>query len=241
MESNASLPPAKRHRVLIVEDHAAIREMLAVLVTSLPDFEVVGQAGTVEEAALLAGEWRPDVVVLDWMFPRGSGAEFLVQLKTAAPHAQVLVFSATASPHAVREALTGGAKGFVEKGARMAELTQALRAVAAGGVYFGPASARIVDGLVRTQLDTTVVLSTREREVLVLLAEGLSSKEIAPRLEVSLKTVNNNRVSLSAKTGLHSIAQLTMHAARLGLIPGPNDVVEPCADAWPTGPREATT
>jgi DNA-binding NarL/FixJ family response regulator len=239
MESNSKLPPVKRHRVLIVDDHAAIREMLAVFVTSLSGFEVVGQAGTLEEAAVLAGELRPGVVVLDWMFPGGSGAEFLVQLKTAAPHAQVLVFSATASPYVVHEALTGGAKGFVEKGASIAELTQALRAVAAGGVYFGPASARTVDGLVRTQLDTSAVLTTRERAVLMLLAEGLPSKAIASRLAVSVKTVNNDRVSLTAKTGLHSIALLTMHAVRLGLVPGPGDVVDPGADAGQAVPPEA--
>jgi DNA-binding NarL/FixJ family response regulator len=213
--------------------------MLAAFLNSLPDFAVVGEAGTVEEATRLAGESRPDLVVLDWLFPGGGGAKFLARLKTAASLAQVLVFSATASPHAVREALTGGAKGFVEKGASMAELTKALRAVATGGVYFGPASARTVDELVRTQLDPTAALSTREREVLALLAEGLSAKDIASRLAVSLKTVNNDRVNVTAKTGLHAIAQLTMHAARLGLVPGPGDAVDPGADAGPAVPQEA--
>ena len=233
MEPSANLPPAKRNRVLIVEDHAAICEMLAVFVDSLPDFEVVGQAGSVDEAGQLVGDLRPDLVVLDWMFPDGSGAEFLARLRTAAPLAQVLVFSATTSAHAVREALTGGAKGFVEKGASMAELTAAIRAVAAGNAYFGPVIAQIVDELVHTPMENSMVLSAREREVLGLLAAGLPSKEIAARLNVCVTTVHNHRASIAAKTGLHSIAQLTMHAARLGLIPGPTDVVDPCADACP--------
>ena len=233
MEPVATPPPAKRNRVLIVEDHAAIREMLAIFVSSLPEFEVVGQTGSVEKAAQLVGDLRPGLVVLDWMFPDGSSAGFLAQLKTTAPLAQVLVFSATTSAHAVREALTGGAKGFVEKGASMAELTAAIREVAAGHAYFGPVIAQIVDELVRTPLENSVVLSAREREVLGLLAAGLSSKEIAARQNVSLKTVHNYRASIAAKTGLHSIAQLTMHAARLGLIPGPTDVIDPAANVCP--------
>lgn len=233
MEPNVIPFPAKRYSVLIVEDHAAIREMLAMLLQSLPEFEIAGQAGSLEEAKQLAGELRPDLVVLDWMFPTGSGSEFLTQLKREARLTEVLVFSAVSSTHAVREALMGGAKGFVEKGASMAELTEALRAVAAGRVYFGPAIARVVDGLVRRQNHENTLLSEREREVLGLLAEGLPSREIAARLKVSVKTVNNVRSNVAAKTGLHSIAQLTMHAARLGLIPGPNDPVEAPPPAQP--------
>ncbi len=236
MEPNVIPFPDKRYRVLIVEDHASIREMLAMLLRALPEFELVGQAGTLAEAKQLAGELRPDVVVLDWMFPGGSGAEFLTQLKMEARLTEVLVYSATASAHAVREALMGGAKGFVEKGAGMAELTDAIRAVAAGRVYFGPAIARVVEGLVRRRTQETTLLSEREREVLGLLAEGLPSREIAARLNVSVKTVNNVRSNVAAKTGLHSIAQLTMHAARLGLIPGPNDHLEDHAAPNPAAP-----
>jgi DNA-binding NarL/FixJ family response regulator len=237
MEPNVILFPAKRYRVLIVEDHTAIRQMVAVLVKSLPEFEMVGQAGTLEEAKRLAGELRPDVVVLDWMFPGGTGAEFLAQLKLEARLSEVLIFSATTSAHAVREALMGGAKGFVEKGASVAELTDAIRAVAAGRVYFGPVVARIVEELVRKRPTDDKTLSEREREVLGLVAEGLSTRLIAARLNVTTKTVNNIRSNVAAKTGLHSIAQLTMHAARLGLIPGPHD--DP--DNLVTPPKPAAT
>jgi DNA-binding NarL/FixJ family response regulator len=139
----------------------------------------------------------------------------------------------------VREALTGGAKGFVEKGASIAVLTHALNAVASGGVYFGPAVARTVDALVRTQWTASNALSDREREVLAALAEGLPSKAIAVRLNISLKTVNNHRAHIAEKTGLHSIAQLTMHAVRIGLIPGPGDEAEPAAEFSSATPQVA--
>ncbi len=223
MDPNVIPFPAKRYRVLVVEDHAAIRQMVGVLIKSLPEFEMVGQAGTLEEAKRLAGELRPDIVVLDWMFPGGTGAELLADLKLEARLTEVLVFSATTNAHAVREALLGGAKGFVEKNVTMAQLTEAIRAVASGHVYFGPAVARIVDDLVRRKPANDKSLSDREREVLGFIAEGFTTREIAARLNVSAKTVNNVRSNVAAKTGHHSIAQLTMHAVRLGLVPGPLD------------------
>ncbi len=237
MEPKVIPLPTKRHRVLIVEDQPAMRETLALLVESLPAFVLVGQAGTLEEAKRLGAELEPDIAVLDWRFPEGSGAEFLAQLRREARSTEVLVFSATASAQVVREALTGGAKGFVEKGAGMAELTKALHAVASGGIYFGPATARTLDGLVRPRGDVTTTLSERELEVLNLIANGLPSKEIAVQLNVSVKTVNSYRVSISAKTGLTSIARLTMHAARLGLIPGPHDSIDASGAARPVSPE----
>ncbi len=235
METMTEPVSIQPYRVLIIEDQTAIREMLAVLVHTMPDFELVGQAGTLAAAVELTAELRPDVVVLDWMFPGGGGVEFLAGLRAEAQRTHVLVFSASTSPHAVREALTGGAKGFVEKCASIADLTLALRAVAAGRVYFGPAVARAVNDLVRAPADESAALSDRERQVLALLAAGSPSKEIATRLGVSMKTVNNHRANLAAKIGLHSIAQLTMHAARLGLIPGPGDQIETEAAAVSLG------
>lgn len=240
MEPISAAAPVKKNRVLIVEDQTAIREMLAVLVDSLPGFALAGQAGTIEEATSAVRDLQPDIVVLDWMFPGGGGAEFLVRLRTEAQLTHVLVFSATNSAHAVREALTGGAKGFVEKGASIAVLTDALNAVASGGVYFGPAVARTVDLLVRAQRPSDHALSAREREVLGALAEGLPSKAIAERLNISLKTVNNHRARIAEKTGLHSIAQLTMHAVRLGLVAAPGDALE-AADEVAAAPESGPT
>jgi DNA-binding NarL/FixJ family response regulator len=242
METHSEMPSqTKPLRVLIVEDQVAIGEMLAVLVERLPGFEVVGRAATVGEATTLVRDSWPDIVILDWMFPGGGGAEFLARMRRDAQHTRVLVFSATTSPHAVNDALTNGAKGFVEKGASVAVLTEAIQAVAADRVYFGPAVARTVNGLVQTRAGSAGGLTPREREVLKAVAEGLPSKAIATRLNMSVKTVSNHRAQISEKTGLHSIAQLTMHAVRLGLIPSPSDGVEAApSDGVESSPANVT-
>jgi DNA-binding NarL/FixJ family response regulator len=218
MNGPATVPPVVRYRVLIVEDQNAIREMLAMLIATLPDFEVVGAASGLDEAVTQAEDLRPDVILLDWIFPGGNGDSFLQRLSVGARRANILVFSALASAHAVRRALSGGARGFVEKGASVAMLTEGLRTVAAGGTYLSPIAAQTLGNLVAEQ-----ALSRRESEVLCLLAQGLPSKAMAVQQGVSLKTINNQRAAIVRKTGLHSIAQLTMYAAQLGLIPGPGD------------------
>jgi len=237
MESKANMPSGERARVMIVDDQTAIRQMLATFVRELPEFLVVAEAGNLVEAVRLASETRPDVVVLDWMFPGGGGLGFLHAMKAASLQPNVLIFSAAANEHAVREALTNGAKGYIEKDAAFAEFVTALRAVAGGGVYFGPAVARIVERLLSpdARCNELNALSARECEVLRCIAEGLSSKEIAARLEISVLTVNNHRANITGKTQLHSIAQLTMHAARLGLIPGPGDFVAMPAESAAVG------
>lgn len=224
--NNSAEIPAARHRVLIVEDQNAIREMLAMWIATLPDFEVVGAASGWERGVAQAEELRPDVILLDWIFPGGNGGSFLQRLSVSARHSNILVFSATTSAHAVREALSGGVKGFVEKGASVVMLAQGLRAVAAGRAYLSPAVAHTLETLVEVRSSTGRSLSRRESEVLRLLAAGLPSKGIAAELGVSLKTINNQRAAIANKTGLRSIAQLTLHAVQLGLIPGPGDTVE---------------
>ena len=214
---------------MIIDDHTAIRDMLVTLVGTLPGFEVVASAGDVGEGVRLAEELRPDIVVLDWMFPGGGGIEFLRRIKAGALQPHVLIFSAITSELAIREALTNGAKGYVEKGASFAAFVEALRAMAAGKVCFGPTVARVVDRLVSPEArsDELNALSARECEVLRCIGEGLSSKEIAARLGISVLTVNNHRAKITSKTQLHSIAELTMHAARLGLIAGPEEFALP--------------
>ena len=209
--------------VMIVEDQTAMREMLALVVANLPGFEVVAEAGEVGEALRLAKERQPHVIVLDWLLQgNGTGLDFLRGLKEGARPAHVLVFSATSSEYVVREALTNGAKGYIEKTASIAEFTTALRAVAEGGVHFGPTVSETMQRLVRRP-DTgeaNMTLSTRECEVLRLIAAGYGSKEIATRLGLSVRTVDNHRANISHKTDLHSIALLTLHAVQLGLVSG---------------------
>lgn len=139
----------RRHRVLLIEDQTAIRQMLAAVFQGTDDFEVVGEAEDVEEALKLTRRLEPDVIVLDWMFPGGGGAGFLRAMQAERLHSNVLVMSAGTEESAVREALTNGAKGYIEKVASLEELMAAVRAVAVGGVFFGPVVAGIVEQLVK--------------------------------------------------------------------------------------------
>jgi len=214
-----------RKKVLIIEDQTTIRELLVRFVTASGELAVVGHAGTVADGLRLAYETQPDVVILDWMLDNELGLDFLLKVRVDPPP-YVLVFSGNVTAVAVREALAAGALGYIEKSANFDEFAAALRAVAAGKTYLGPLASRVLaegksSGAGRSPL------SPREREILRLLALGLSSKEIAARLELSARTVENHRASLSRRTGLRSTAELTLHAVRLGLVdlgttPGPS-------------------
>lgn len=204
--------------VLIIEDQTAIRQMLAAFVAAMPRFKVVGHAGTVAEGLRLADEHRPRIVVLDWMLNGGVGLEFLRAVRVEPPP-HIIVFSANTTELAVREAMGAGARGYLEKTASFTEFTTALDTVAAGKTYLGPAVARIVQRFV-TQPDRAIQteLTHRELDVLRHMAEGHSSKEIADLLNLSVRTVENHRASISRRTGLRSVALLTLHAVRLGLV-----------------------
>lgn len=221
---NAKSPSAvsESKRVLIVEDQTAIRQMLATFVSGVPGFTVVGEAGDVAEALRVAEATKPQIVVLDWMLLNGLGLDFLRSVRIDPPP-HVLVFSANTTDLAVREALGNGARGYIEKTASFSEFTSALRSIADGQTYLGPTVARgvlrIVSNPERVVANST--LSAREREVLRFLAEGMSSKEIADSLGLSVRTVENHRAHIVKRTGLRSIAQLTLHAVRLGLIDAP--------------------
>lgn len=140
-------PPATR--VMIVDDQASIREMLADVVGAMEGFEVVAGAGDFDEAVKVARKLQPDVVILDWLFPGGGGASFLAEMKTSRIQSQVLVLSAGTGDGAIHEALTSGARGYVEKGANLTDLMQALRVVSTGGAYFGPVASEVVGRLVQ--------------------------------------------------------------------------------------------
>lgn len=207
---------------MVVEDQTAIRQMLVAFVAAMPEFTVVGQAGDVQEALRVAEATKPDVVVLDWMLLGGLGLDFLRSVRIDPPP-HVLIFSANTTDLAVRESLAAGAKGYIEKTASFTEFTTALKAVAAGQTYLGPAITRSVQRIVSNPeaMDANMELSAREREVLRFLADGMSSKEIGDRLGISVRTVENHRASISRRTGLRSVAHLTLHAVRLGLVESP--------------------
>lgn len=220
--SPATSAPTTTVSVLIVEDQTAIRQMLVSFVAAMPGFQVVGEAGDVDEALIVAAATKPKVVVLDWMLLGGLGLDFLRSVRIDPPP-YVLVFSANTTDLAVRESLAAGAKGYLEKTAAFGEFTAALKAVGSGQTYLGPSVARSMRRVINTPEAETLAsaISPRERDVLRFLAEGLSSKEIGERLGLSVRTVENHRASIVRRTGLRSIAQLTLHAVRLGLIEAP--------------------
>lgn len=218
----ASIPPTKVS-VMIVEDETAIRQMLVRFLEGTPQFSVVAEASDATEAVRLARELQPQIVILDWIMPGGSGLKFLREGLAGPRPPRVLVFSGNTTDHAVRDAFNFGAKGFLAKTASFSEFSVAMAAMAEGRVYMSPDVVRAVHRMSCHPAKAAVAtnLTVREREVLVGLAQGKTSKEIAGELSVSLRTVGNVRTRITQKTGISSIAQLTLHAVTLGLVDGP--------------------
>ncbi|MEY4687593.1 MAG: hypothetical protein RIR76_1616 [Verrucomicrobiota bacterium] len=206
--------------LVIIEDQTAIRELIAEILKLDPEYQLVGEAGDGQAAVQLCLEKKPDVCVLDAKLPGLNGVDILRRVVPKHPDMRVLVFSGHESPVLVREMLEAGAHGFVEKTAGLIEFKRGLETVARGGTYFGPG----VASLLRTVLTSTGAdasassLTVREREILQLVAESHSTKEIAAKLEISAKTVDNHRTNLMRKLNLHDIAGLTRYALEQGIV-----------------------
>lgn len=180
-------------RVLIVDDHPVFRDGLAGLLATLPDVEIAGSVGTAPDALDAVHRFTPDVVLMDLNLPGGSGVEATRQIVAAAPSVAVLVVTMVDDDDSVLAALRAGARGYVLKGASAEEISAAVRTVATGGAVFGAAIATRLAAPPPPQApaaDST--LTPREAEVLSLLADGHSNKQIARTLGVSLKTVQNH-------------------------------------------------
>jgi DNA-binding NarL/FixJ family response regulator len=185
-------------RVLIVDDHPVFRDGLAGLLATVPDVEITGTAGTAEQALAVLQDSAPDIVLMDINLPGASGVEATRGVLAAAPATAVLVISMVDDDDSVFAALAAGARGYVLKGASAGEITAALRTVAAGGAVFGAGIAsRLLATTSARQSGTARPsrhddLTAREREVLDLLADGASNRQIARSLGVSVKTVQNH-------------------------------------------------
>jgi len=212
-------------RVLVVDDHAVVREGLRHVLTAAEGFRVVGEAANATEALGLAETVRPDVVLLDLTMPGMSGLEAAAELRRRAAGARILVFSMHEQDEYVLEAVRGGADGYILKDAGPAELRAAIRTVGAGGEYFSPAVARRLTAAVRGEVatesprDRLQHLTPREREVLALVTTGNTNREIAARLGISPRTVESHRESLMKKLALRTVADLTRFALQAGLLP----------------------
>ena len=207
-------------RLVIVEDQTAIREMLVEILRLEPGYELVGQTGDGQSAVDLCLAKGPDICILDAKVPGLNGVEILRRTSRRLPQMRVLVFSAHENPVLVREMLEAGAHGFVEKTAGLAEFRRGLDTVANGGNYFGPAVASLLRNVVANPASSNApdFLTDREREILQLVAESHSTKEIAAKLGISAKTVDNHRTNLMRKLNLHDVASLTRYALEIGLI-----------------------
>lgn len=208
--------------VMIVDDHAIVRQGLRALIEKEPDMEVTVEAATGAEAIRLAREAGPDVIVMDISMPDINGIDATRSITKESPGTRVLALSMEADRRFVVEVLKAGANGYVLKDAAFAELATAIRAVAAGETYLPP---RVTTLLIKEYLQripdevpaTYETLSQREREILQLIADGGNAKEIAFTFGVSVKTVENQRHSIMKKLDLFSIAELTKYAVRQGL------------------------
>ncbi|MGH3404433.1 MAG: response regulator [Streptosporangiaceae bacterium] len=208
-------------RVLIVDDHPIWRNGAARDLTEA-GYEVVGTAGDGAQALRVAAATRPELILLDLHLPDMSGAEVTRKLLAASPEVRVLMLSASGERQDVLEAVTAGASGYVLKSAQLAELVAAVRATAAGQAVFTPGLAGLVLGEYRrlsapANKVVAPVLTDREAEILRLVAKGLTYPQIAQRLTLSTRTVQNHVQNTLSKLQLHNKAQLVRYALELGV------------------------
>lgn len=209
-------------KVLLVDDHTLIREGLRSLLEKQPEIEVAADADDGRKALELTRELSPDVVIMDVTMPRLGGIEATRQITTEFPAVKVIALSIHSKRRFVSDMLSAGATGYILKECLFDELVQAIEAVAAGGRYLSPrVTDLVVDDYVKRLSSGAesplASLTGREREVLQLVAEGKSTKQIALDLHVSTKTIEANRRQIMEKLDVHSVAELTKYAIREGL------------------------
>ena len=209
-------------RVLIADDHTLVRESLVSLLQAGGDVQVVAQAATGVETIEKAVATRPDVVVTDLSMPGLGGIEVVRRLHEALPETRVLVLTMHQEDEYVLQAVRAGASGYLVKDSAAAELLAAVRSLHAGRGYFGPQASRALAEQMqnpdRTVDDPYGRLTAREREVFHLVVEGMTTKEIARRLDISVKTAENHRARVIAKVGVRNTAELVRYALRRGLL-----------------------
>jgi two-component system, NarL family, response regulator NreC len=206
-------------RVLLADDHVLVREGLRALLTKETDIQVVAEAGDGREALQAARETRPDVAAMDLSMPLLNGLEAARQMAEWEQGPGVILLTVHAEDRYVLEAVRAGARGYVLKKQAAADLVRAIREVAGGGVYLSPGiSAAVVEAVRSPRAPAEEPLTAREREVLQLVAEGKTTKEIAVLLGVSVKTADAHRTRLMQKLDIHDIASLTRYAIRQGII-----------------------
>ncbi len=209
-------------RVLLVEDHTVVRQGLRRILELATEVDIVGEVGDGRAAVDATQRLRPSVAVVDIGLPQLNGIEVTRQLAKAAPATKVLILSMHADDAYVRQSLRAGAKGYLLKDADDQDLFKAVVALDAGGSYFSPAVSRLLlEGYLHeggAADDELAALSAREREVLQLIAEGKSNKEVAQALAIATSTVESHRKHLMEKLDLHNTADMVRFAIRKGIV-----------------------
>ncbi|MCL5005307.1 MAG: response regulator transcription factor [Acidobacteria bacterium] len=220
----ASVNPEKKIRVFLAEDHILVRQGFRRLLEDDPRIEVVGEASTGLSAIEQCAKIKPEVVVMDLLMPEIGGLEATAEILKANADTKVLILSMYSNPAYVRKAIEVGAKGYILKDAIDVDLPQAVVAVAQGGAFMSPAISNLVlEGLKTGSMQSSAQdpyerLTLREKEVLQLIAQGKSNKEIAALLDISINTVAVHRARLMDTLGFHRTAELVLYAVKKGII-----------------------
>ncbi len=217
---------APKKKILIVDDHPMFREGLKSIIARHPGLEVVGETGEGKDVLEMAQRLKPDLVVLDISLPDGNGIDLSREIKGILPQTQTMIVSMHAKIDYITAAFRAGAKGYVVKDAPSEKILQALDMVSRGEYFLDSSIApQVVGRLAETSTGATKIadaayasLTSREQEILRLLAEGKSARKISEQLCISPKTVENHRTNIMAKLDLHSTMELVRYAAKLGLI-----------------------
>ena len=224
METTRASASVKLIRILLADDHTVMRRGLRLLLESRPEFAVVAEAADGRQAVEQAATTRPDVAVLDIAMPNLSGIEAAQRINAALPDTAIVMLSMHSDEGYLLRALKAGAKGYLLKDSAEGDLIDAIKSVRQGKTFFSPEVTRILmedyirEIRTRGAEDTYDLLTPREREILQLLAELKSNKEIAQLLNLSLYTVETHRRNLQEKLNLHSFAELILYAVRKGVI-----------------------
>jgi DNA-binding NarL/FixJ family response regulator len=213
-------------RIFLADDHGLVRAGIRSLLVGIPGVEVVGEAGDGQEALQALLTTRPDVALIDISMPGLNGLELVVRLRRELPATKLVILSMHSTPAHVAQALRAGVCGYLLKDAAVEELPVLLRAMSRGETYLSPAISRqVVEGFLdrgAAAPDGTVpaldVLTPRQREILQLVAEGRSTKEVAQLLQLSVKTVETHRSQIMDRLGVHDLAGMVRYAIRAGLI-----------------------